>query len=83
MGMKEVPKHWVISCDGCANEAKPQTGTHRPSGWGKLEFEQGAIDGGGSEVADGSIRGLFCPICRGRIEAAILGAYKAPVITAE
>ena len=76
MAVKKVPEHWLLTCDGCG-ETKEQTNSGRPSGWAYLTFEQGALDSQACEVADATVKAMFCGSCRPKIAAAINDAKSA------
>lgn len=66
MGTKEVPQHWITTCDCCKKE-ESMTHKGKPKGWIAIRVEQDALDFQGEPVADGSINLLLCGRCGGKV----------------
>ena len=71
MTVKAIRPSWIYTCDACGREKQLPHETSRPSGWGRLILEQGAVDYQGAEVADASIRRLLCPSCKSALGTVI------------
>lgn len=76
MAVKEIPLHYIVSCDCCGVETT-QKSKGRPSGWAVLTFEQAAVDYQGAEVADATVKIVLCPECRPKIAMVISDARAA------
>lgn len=75
MGITEIPRSFLYTCDGCGEEHKQENaGGHytesRPPFWSNLIMRRSAYDSG-MAVADASIIKLLCVRCSDRVEYAI------------
>ena len=62
MGVKEIPREFLHTCDGCGVEHRKGSDS-RPAHWGTLKLEQYAYDYQGAAVADGTVSMLLCSKC--------------------
>lgn len=70
MAIKEIVRHWILTCDCCRAE-KNQTGTHRPSTWVSIVVEADALDYCGNPAADATKSLLLCNKCGPAVVAAM------------
>ena len=63
MAIKEMPSRYEYTCDKSGQSQSLPRNTDRPQGWACFILERGAQDFGGAEVADASVRRLFCGRC--------------------
>jgi hypothetical protein len=76
MGIREVPKSYVYTCDGCRKEHTQENASghylnSRPKYWSTLKVGRDAYDYQGCAVADGSIERLLCDSCSEKVMKAI------------
>jgi hypothetical protein len=81
MAIREVPRSYVYTCDGCGEEhtqenANGHYSNSRPSYWSKLKIEKDAYDYQGAPVADGSVELLLCNKCTSAIIESINTTFK-------
>jgi len=73
MGVREIPKQVVYTCDTCPATHKingENSKTAKDMGWAQLTFACNAVDRG-VVVGDNTDRMLFCPRCRDVVRQAI------------
>lgn len=68
MAIREVPKSYIYTCDGCGREHTQENATghyagSRPTFWATLILQQDAYDFQGCAVADGTVTRLLCDKC--------------------
>lgn len=68
MGVEEVPRSFLYTCDGCGekHEQKNAAGHYtdsRPPNWTRLKWQRDATDFQGAAVAYGSVERLLCLRC--------------------
>lgn len=73
MGVREIPKQVVYSCDTCSATHKVESEkskSARAAGWARMVFSCDQIDRG-VVVGDATEKMLFCPKCRDVVRQAI------------
>jgi hypothetical protein len=76
MPIREVSRHWIVTCDCCGAEATNHSSGTRPSGWINVFVGADATDYQGNPVADASTKLILCPTCGQKIVAAMNAAAK-------
>lgn len=80
MGITEIPRSFIYTCDGCGEQHKQENaGGHytdsRPPRWSRLTLARDAHDFHGIAVADDSIKRLLCESCSTKVAQAINAAF--------
>lgn len=81
MGIQEIRKSYIYTCDACGKEhiqknAKGYYSDSRPPHWSRLVLNQDAHDFQGAAVADGTIKRLLCEDCTPKVAAAVNAAIR-------
>mgnify|MGYP001263534490 CR=1 FL=1 len=76
MSIREIPRSFVYTCDGCKVEhTQENAGGHyansRPPHWATLKIAREAYDSHGAACADASLERLLCKDCAGKVFAAV------------
>jgi hypothetical protein len=74
MGVREIPKQYEHTCDGC-RAVKITDSSSRPAYWTGLHIIADAYDYQGAAVADGSTKRLLCDECTSVIHKAVNEAF--------
>lgn len=79
MGIREIPKSYEYTCDGCGKPHLQENASghytdSRPPHWARLKLARHAYDGGDIAVGDASIERLLCSSCAEKVASAINAA---------
>lgn len=75
MGVREIPKQYEHTCDGC-RVVKVTNFSSRPTYWTGLNIIADAYDYQGAAVADASVKRLLCYDCTVSVHKAVNNAIE-------
>lgn len=79
MAIREIPKSYEYTCDGCRlvhvqENASGHYSNSRPPGWASLTFARDAYDYQGAACAGATVKRLLCTACADKVALAINAA---------